>query len=181
MTPLSFNRQFFFNKYKPIALKQEVSVFKVKKPLESQNKINDDKNSTDQSQSLDLTNENDFDEKNDQKDTEENNDKIDEQKLLNQEPQKINKIKLKKSLKLSKEEGMKKLNEIIQEFIQKLNQLPIPVEKITITKKQIKKSKLPETLPPKVVNKEEVKQVADLLKEKLGEKQQRELLDFLIK
>lgn len=86
MTPLSFNRQFFFNKYKPIALKQEVSVFKVKKPLESQNKINDDKNSTDQSQSLDLTNENDFDEKNDQKDTEENNDKIDEQKLLNQEP-----------------------------------------------------------------------------------------------
>lgn len=51
------------------------------------------------------------------------------------ENKKTKKIILKKTIKLSKEEGMKKLNEIIQEFIQKLNQLPIPVEKITITKK----------------------------------------------
>lgn len=62
---------------------------------------------------LDKIDDTDLNEKIDHKETQENNDKIDEENLLNSEPKKINKITLKKSLKLSKEEGMKKLNEII--------------------------------------------------------------------
>lgn len=86
MSPLNFNRQFFFNKYKPIALKQEASVFKVSQPLDSQNQDKEEENNLDQTLPLDKTDDIDLNQKNDQKETQENNDKIDEENLLNSEP-----------------------------------------------------------------------------------------------
>ena len=78
-------------------------------------------------------------------------------------------LKERQNKKRLEQESMKRLNELISKFLKDLDQIPVKIKKLVITRNDTKSKK--ET---------EVKQVAGLLKNHLEDNQQRELIDFLM-